>query len=484
LWVILTCQLMVVLDGTVVNIALPDIRRALGFSTATLSWVVNGYALTFGGLLLLGARAGDILGRRLTFLVGIALFTGASLLGGFAQNPAELLTARALQGVGGAVASPSALALLTTMFPDGRERTRAIGYYTAVSIGGSAVGLIAGGLLTQFASWRWVLFINVPIGASVVVLAYRFVHETPTVTGRFDIVGALSSTVGMASLVYGFVRVATTHWTDIQALAAFGIGIVLLVTFVVTERTAEAPITPLRLFADRDRAVSYAARLLLVAGLMGNFFFITQFLQEVLGYSPLRTGLAFIPLTVMVFATSQLSARVLVERFGTRRLMIVGITFSSLGMLWVTRLSTTSHFLDVVGPLVTFGAGNGLAFVPLTTTALARVRSEDAGAASGLVNAVQQVGGSLGLAVLVTVFGAARRHDLAHTPAGLTHLAAQNHAFVAGAVASFKVAAIFVVATLAVVTLIRGEAHSGQSDDVDLPEALDSGDAVSAAVSR
>ncbi len=485
LWVILTCQLMVVLDGTVVNIALPDIRQTLHFSTATLSWVINGYALTFGGLLLLGARAGDILGRRLTFLVGIALFTAASLLGGFAGNPAELLAARALQGVGGAVASPSALALLMTMFADGRERTRAIGYYTAVSIGGSAVGMIAGGLLTQYASWRWVLFINVPIGVVVIVLAYGFVHETPTVTGRFDLTGALSSTVGMAALVYGFVRVATTSWSDGRALIAFTIGVALLVVFVVTERHAEAPITPLRLFADRDRSMSYLARLLLVAGLMGQFFFLTQFLQEVLGYSPVRTGLAFMPLTVMVFATSQLSARVLVERFGTRRLLVIGITCSFLGMLWLTQLSATSGWGSVIGPLVTFGAGNGLAFVPLTSTALARVRPEDAGAASGLVNAVQQVGGSLGLAVLVTIYGAAYTHDLAHQRAGLSAAGARNHAFVAGATSAFKVSTLLVLATLVVVTMIRGDgAESSRIQEQRLATDLETTGAISATASN
>jgi EmrB/QacA subfamily drug resistance transporter len=483
LWLVLTCQLMVMLDGTVVNIALPAIHRSLDFSTATLSWVINGYALTFGGLLLLGARAGDILGRRLTFLLGVALFTGASLLGGVAQNSGELLAARALQGVGGAVCSPSALALLMTMFADGRERTRAIGYYTAVSIGGSAVGMILGGVLVQYTSWRWVLFINVPIGIVLLVFAYGFVHETPTVTGRFDLIGALSSTAGMAALVYGFVEVATTHWTDPRALVAFVLGVVLLIGFIVTERNAEAPITPLRLFADRDRSMSYLARLFLVAGLMGQFFFLTQFLQEVLHYSPVRTGLTFMPLTVVVFVTSQLSAHVLIERFGPRRLMMVGISFSSLGILWLTQLSATTSVGGVIGPLVTFGTGNGLAFVPLTAVSLARVEPEDAGAASGLVNAVQQVGGSLGLAVLVTVFGAAQSHY--HPPAGLTKLQQANHAFVAGATAAFKVSFCLVLATLiVVVTLIRGDVQKPPIDEEQLVTDLEVAGSISPTASH
>jgi EmrB/QacA subfamily drug resistance transporter len=485
LGVILTCQLMVILDGTIVNIALPAIRTALHFSTANLSWVVNAYALAFGGLLLLGARAGDILGRRLTFLVGITVFTVASLAGGFAQNGPELLAARAIQGLGGAIASPSALALLMTMFRDGRERTRAIGLYTAVSIGGTAVGLIAGGVLTQAASWRWVFFVNVPIGAGVVVLAWLFVHETATVSGRFDLAGALTSTAGMTALVYGFVRVATTHWTDPAAVAAFGVGLTLLASFVIIERAAEAPITPLRLFADRDRSTSYLARLLLVAGLMGMFFFLTQFLQEILGYSPLRTGLAFLPLTVIVFGASQLSARILVERFGVRRTLMTGITCSCLGLLWITRLSAASNYYDLLGPLLVFGTGNGLAFVPLTSISLARVAPADAGAASGLVNAMQQVGGSLGLGVLVTVFGASYRHDLQRTT-GLSGSAAVHHAFVAGAVSAFKIAALLVVATLLViVALIRGDRDGhGHPADSQLIEDLETTGAITPTASQ
>jgi EmrB/QacA subfamily drug resistance transporter len=458
---------MVVLDATIVNIALHDIKGSLGFSSAGLSWVVNAYTLTFGGLLLLGARAGDILGRRRVFLGGIALFTLASLAGGFAANPAELLVARAVQGIGGALASPSALALLMTMFPNPRERTRAIGLYTAVSIGGSAVGLIAGGMLSEWASWRWVLFVNVPIGIVLLALARPTLPETPRQPGRFDLAGALTSTIGMTALVYGFVNAASDGWSGIRTIGSFAVGAVLLATFVLTELRAEAPITPLRLFASRNRSSSYVARLLLVAGMMGMFFFLTQFLRGVLGYSDLKTGFAFVPLTAIVFTASQLSARYLVERVGAHRLMIIGITFSTTGMLWLTQLGEHSGYVSLVGPLLVFGLGNGLAFVPLTTAALDGVEPQDAGAASGLVNVMQQLGGSLGLAVLVTVFGSASKSAAAGLPPGLSSAEAARRVFVTAADRSFWTATIFLAATLLLVTFaMRGERKATAEEPV------------------
>ena len=449
--VILTCQLMVVLDTSIVNIALNDIKSALNFSTASLSWVVSAYTLTFGGLLLLGARAGDILGRRRVFIGGLALFTVASLLGGFSQNPGELLAARALQGVGGALASPSALALLMTAFPQGRERVRAIGLFTAVSMGGVALGLIAGGMLTEWAGWRWVLFVNVPIGAVAVFVARFALPETPRSRGQFDLVGALTSTIGMISLVYGFVHAAEAGWSSPETVGSFALGLVLLAAFVFTELHAESPITPLRLFADRNRSSVYLARLFLVAGMFGMFFFLTQFLHGVLGYSNLQTGFAFLPLTVAVFATSQLSAKYLLARMGAHRLMILGISFSFLGMLALTQLSETSGYISLLVPLVVFGSGNGLAFVPLTMTALDGVTPEDAGAASGLVNVMQQVGGSLGLAVLVTVFGTASKDAARHPAPGQTATELSRHVFTVAADKAFWTATAFLVVTLLLV---------------------------------
>jgi EmrB/QacA subfamily drug resistance transporter len=465
--VILTAQLMVVLDATIVNIALHDIRDALGFSSAGLSWVVNAYTLTFGGLLLLGARAGDILGRRRVFLGGITLFTVASLAGGFANSPAQLLTARAVQGIGGALASPSALALLMTMFPGARERTRAIGLYTAVSIGGSAVGLIAGGMLSQWASWRWVLFVNVPIGVVLVALARLVLPETERNRGRFDLAGAFTSTLGMTALVYGFVHAASAGWSQAETVASFIAGVVLLGAFVLVEARAESPITPLRMFTNRNRASAYVARLMLVAGMMGMFFFLTQFLRGVLGYSDLKTGFAFVPLTVVVFAGSQVSARYLVERLGSKRLMVVGITFSTLGMLWLTQLSATSSYFSLVGPLLVFGLGNGLAFVPLTTTALDGVEPRDAGAASGLVNVMQQLGGSLGLAVLVTVFGTVSTNAAAHPRPGESATDLARRAFVEGADRSFWTATVFLVVTWLLVTFAIRTKGPEQKVDAD-----------------
>ena len=447
LTLILTCQLMVVLDATIVNIALPDIRTALHFSSTSLSWVINAYTLTFGGLLLLGARAGDILGRRRTFLAGITLFTAASLVGGFAASSGELLAARAAQGIGAALASPSALALLMTMFPQGRERTRAVGLYTAVSIGGSAVGLIAGGMLTQWVSWRWVLFVNVPIGVAVIALSRLVLPETPRSPGRFDLTGALTSTIGMTGLAYGFVHAGSNGWANTATITSFAVGVVLLVAFVLTELRAPSPITPLRLFADRNRSTSYLARLLMVAGMMGMFFFLTQFLQNLLGYSPLKTGVAFLPLTAVLFAASTLSARVLVERVGSRALIAGGVTLSTGGLLWLTQLSETSNYLSLLGPLLLFGLGNGIAFVPLTTAALNGVAPEDSGAASGLVNVMQQLGGSLGLAVLVTVFGTTSTNAARHVTPGESAAEVARHAFVVGADRAFLVATMFLAAT-------------------------------------
>ena len=449
LGVILTCQLMVVLDMTIVNVALPQIQVALGFSTASLSWVLNAYALTFGGLLLLGARTGDLLGRRRTFLIGITLFTLASLAGGFATSPGMLLAARAAQGVGAAFAAPSALALLTTMFTEGKERMRAIGYYTAVSIGGSAVGLVAGGILTEFTSWRWVMFVNIPIGIALLLTARAVLPETERHSGRFDLAGALTSTLGMASLVYGFVQAATDGWSDNVTLGAFAFGGVMLVAFIVVERRSSSPITPLRLFADRNRSTSYVTRLFMVASMFGMFFFLTQFLQDVLGYTPLLTGLAFLPLTAALFLASQTSAR-LSSRVPHRVLMGVGIGGSVVGLLWLSRISIDSDYLTILGPLLLVGIGNGLAFVPLTAISLSGVEHRDAGAASGLINVGQQLGGALGLAVLVTVFSTASSFALTHLGSGV------HEAFVYGADRAFLVAAAFLlVAWVLVVVVIR-----------------------------
>jgi len=403
LGVILATYLMIILDATVVITALPSIAERLDFSPATLSWVQSAYALTFGGLLLLGARMGDILGRRRTFVAGIALFTVASLLGGLAQTQAWLLGARALQGVGAAIAAPSSLALLTTNFREGPERMRALAAYGAVAGGGGSVGLVLGGMLTDWISWRWGLWINVPVGIVLIWLAPRVLAETERRPGRFDLPGAAASTAGMTALVYGFVHAAEAGWGDPVTVASFALGVALLATFVAVERRAVQPVTPLRLFATRQRAGAYLARMLLVGGMFSMFFFLSQYLQGVRGFSPLQAGLGFLPMTAVMFSTVRFVPR-MSARWGDARLLVGGVSVALVGMAWLSRLDVgTPFFPDIVLPLVLLGLGMGSALAPLTGAALAGVEPGDAGAASGVVNAAQQLGVSLGLSVLVTV---------------------------------------------------------------------------------
>jgi len=474
----LGAQLMIILDATVVNIALPHIQTGLHFSATNLSWVMNGYTLTFGGLLLLGGRAGDILGRRRMFLAGIAIFTIASLAGGLATSAGLLLAARAAQGVGGALASPAVLALVVSGFPEGKERIRALAIYSAVVTGGSSLGLVLGGLITQWASWRWVLFINVPIGIAVAILTPLFVTETPRQPGRFDLPGAVTSTVGVAALVYAFIRAASNGWGDRITIAAFAVAAVLLVSFVLNETRARQPITPLRLFADMGRSGSFVARLLLVAGMFGMFFFLTQFLQDVLGFGALRAGIAFLPMTALLFAVSRLAPR-LIPRVGGYRLMLIGMVPVVIGMAWLSRVSpATSYWSGVFGPMALLGGGMGLVFVPLTTTSLAGVRPQDSGAASSMVNVMQQLGGSVGLAVLVAVFGTATRDSAAHPVAGLSAAAFHTHVLAHGMSTAFGLAAIFDVAAFVVIALLLRPRKSAVPDT---PAAL-ADEALKAAV--
>ncbi|MFJ8495034.1 MFS transporter [Streptomyces sp. NPDC094038] len=411
LTVIAACQLMVVLDATIVNIALPHIQEALKFSTTDLTWVVSAYTLTFGGLLLLGARAGDILGRRRVFMTGILLFTFASLLGGLAQEPWQLLAARALQGVGGAIASPTSLALITTTFPEGPERNRAFGVFAAVSAGGGAIGLLAGGMLTDWLDWRWVLFVNVPIGLLIAALTPQYINESERHPGRFDIAGAMTSTLGMAALVYGFIRASEEGWRDGLTLGSFAAAVVLLLSFVFIETRAKEPITPLRMFADRNRSGTYVIMLSLAAAMFGMFFYIVLFVQNVLGYSPIRAGLAFLPVTAAIAVGAGLSQRFL-PVLGPKPFMMTGSGLVVVGLTWQTFIKPDSSYLGgILGPMLVFGFGMGLNFVTATVTAVSGVAQREAGAASGLLNAMQQVGGSLGLSILTTVFGSASKDE-------------------------------------------------------------------------
>ena len=448
---ILTTQLMVILDATIVTIALPDIQNTLHFTPTSLSWVQNIYSLTFGGLLLLGARAGDILGRRRVLIGGIVLFTVASLLGGLAQSSEWLLIARAAQGVGAAIAAPSTLALLTASFSEGPQRLKAIGLYSAVTSGGASVGLVLGGMLTDWASWRWSLLVNVPIGIALVLLAPRYLPETERQPGRFDLSGAITSTLGMSSLVYGFVRAGSDGWSDSGTLLAFAAGVVLLTAFVMVELRASQPITPLRMFASRERSSSYVVRLLLVGGMFGFFFFMTQYLQDVRDYSPLKAGFAFLPMTVALFAMVRIVPKIM-GRVGAKQLMVAGEGLALVGMIWLSQITThTQYFPGIVVPMFLMGLGMGVAFIPLTTASLAGVEPRDAGAASGLVNVVQQVGGALGVGILVTVFGTARHNAVDHPVAGLSPVAQQHHETAHAIAAAFTGSAVFLALTFAVI---------------------------------
>ena len=452
--VILTAQLMVVLDATIVNVALPHIQRSLGFSSASLSWVLNAYVLTFGGLLLLGARSGDLLGRRRTFMAGIALFSLSSLVGGFATSSTMLLAARALQGVGGALAAPAALALLTTTFPEGAARVKAIGLFTTVSAAGGAMGLVAGGLLTEWASWRWVMFVNVPIGLGVLFVGGAVLTETERRHGRFDLTGAVTSTAGATAVVFGLVEAGSHGWGAPITLGSLAAGVALLGLFVRIEKTAAEPILPLQILADRTLASANVARGLGYAGMYGMIFFLTQFLQDIQRHSSLITGIGFLPTPTSVFLSSQLTSRVLVNRLPAKVLMVIGLTCSALGLLLATQLHAGTPYPQVLASLILIGTGMGVSFVSLTTAGLAGVAPSDAGAASGLINVMQQLGAALGLAVLVTIFDSVTPSA---SSAGISQAAgagvAARTAVVHGFDLTMAAGAGFALAALAIVAL-------------------------------
>ena len=365
-------------------------------------------ALAFGGLLLLGGRSGDLLGRRRIFIFGILLFSAASLIGGFATTQAWLLAARAAQGIGGAFAAPTALSLVAVTFPEGRERNRAMGVYAAMSVAGGAVGLIAGGLLTTYASWRWVLFVNVPIGIAVALAAPRVLGESARRRGRFDLPGAVTGTLGLAALVYGLSNAATSqngvsHWGDTKVVGSLVAAVVLLAAFVVIEGRSRHALVPFRVLRDRNRSGAYVIMLCLGTAMFGMFFFLTLFVQQVWGYSPLRSGVAYLPFVAMIMLASG-SASQLVPRIGARPLMLAGSAIGTGGMFWLSRVNEHSTYAGgLLGPMMVTAFGFGLLFVPISLVALSKVREEDTGVASSLLNTGQQVGGSIGLAILGTV---------------------------------------------------------------------------------
>lgn len=479
--VIATAQLMVVLDATIVNVALPHIQNALHFSGSNLEWVVNAYALAFGGLLLLGGRSGDLLGRRRIFIAGILLFSLASLLGGFATSQEWLLGARVLQGIGGALAAPTALSLIAVTFPEGPPRNRAMGVYAAMSVAGGAVGLIAGGLLTQYANWRWVFFVNVPIGLVLAFLAPRVLGESERRRGAFDLPGAVTGSLGLAALVYGLSSAATSpngasHWGDTKVIVSLVAAVVLLVAFGFIEVRSKHALVPIRVLRSRDRTGSYLIMLCVGTALFGMFFFLTLFLQNVWGYSALKTGIAYLPMIATVMAASGIASQ-LINRIGARPLMIAGTAIATGGMFWLSRITENSHYASgLLGPMMVTALGMGLTFVPLSLVALTKVADNDAGVASSLLNTGQQVGGSIGLAILGTVAwsavsnsihsqaAAAAKHATAHlsgAKAAALQKAMSDHAlatgFSKGYLVSAGIAALALIITLVAIRVRKSD---------------------------
>lgn len=419
--IVLVSYAMIVIDNSIVITALPTLRTQLGFTAAGLSWVQNAYALSFGGLMLLGARAGDLLGRRRVFMAGLALFSVASGAIGLAESPAWLIASRALQGAGAAILSPATLALLSTGFPEGPQRVRVLGWYGAVGGITASLGLVLGGLLADFVSWRAGFFINVPVGAVLIWGARRFIAETPRQAGRFDVVGAFLSTAGVVLWVYGLVHAADNRWWHPVTLGPLLAGAVCGLLFLAVEQRAPQPILPLRLLASAERSGANAARLLFVGGCMGFFFYVTQYLQEVLGLRPSWAGAAFFPSMLANFLGALWAPR-LARRFGPQPVLALAMLLSLIGLCALSGLHAGSSYLNAMAlPMCLVGAGMGATLAMLTVSGVAGVAPADAGSASGLVGVAHQVGGALGLALLVVVFAQG------HAPADTTAHAEQAH---------------------------------------------------------
>jgi EmrB/QacA subfamily drug resistance transporter len=465
-------QFMVVLDVSIVNVALPQMRHDLGLTITAQQWVVNAYTLTFAGFLMLGGRAADLYGRRRVFLIGMALFTAASLLGGLAPGGAWLITARAAQGLGGAVLAPTSLSLLTSTFTDMTERRRAMGVWSATASGGAAAGVLAGGVLTGLLDWRWVLFVNVPIGLLVLATAPRVLQESqsPGPRKRLDVAGAIAITAGLAVFVYGIVSSDSHSWGSAVTVTALAVGVALLLAAVVIEaRFAAHPLVPLSVFRRRPLCAANGIAMIIGAALFGMYFFVSLYLQEVAGYSPLRTGLAILPAGTMTLVGALNSAR-LVARVGARRQLLLGPVLAASGLLWMSFLSYgDGYWVHIFIPLALFGLGIGTTFTPMTLTATAGVPPAEAGLASGLVNTSRQVGGAVGLAVLATLAASVTRdHSVARSAAD---------ALTAGYDRAFLVAGLLLIASAALALLIRPQA---QASEAAAETSASTSDAVSA----
>ncbi|HTT30660.1 MAG TPA: MFS transporter [Solirubrobacteraceae bacterium] len=460
-WLILViaclAQFMVVLDATVVNVALPSIQKGLHFSPTSLQWVVNAYTLVFGGFLLLGGRAGDLVGRKRLFLIGTALFAGASLLNGLAQSSGMLIFGRGLQGLGGALLSPAALSIITTTFTDQSERTKALGVWSAIAAGGGAVGLVLGGALTQLASWEWIFFVNVPVGVLTILATLRYVPESRAdVKHRaFDVAGAITVTAGLVVLVYAIVKAQAYGWGSGRTIGLILLALVLLAGFVAIERRSVAPLVRLSIFRIRTLAVADGVLLLVASGMFGMFFFASLYVQEILGYSPLHAGLAFLPVTGGIVVGAGI-AQPLVKRAGVRNVAVLGIVLATIGMVVLAQVPVHGTYAgDLLPGLLPLSIGMGLVFVPITLMATGGVDANDAGLASGLFNTAQQVGGSLGLAILSTL-AASKTTNVLNGLHGSVSTAATSAAKVSGYHVAFIAAAVMLAAgALILATAVR-----------------------------
>ncbi len=466
--VVCFAQFMVVLDATVVNVALPSIQTDLDFSDSSLQWVVNGYTLLFGGFLLLGGRLADLIGRRRLFVVGTAIFGVASLINGLATSDTMLIGARALQGFGAALVSPAALSIITTTFREGEQRTKALAVWGAIAAGGAATGLLLGGVLTEFLSWEWVFFVNVPIAIATIVAAFRLVPESrnEAQVRHFDIAGAATVTSGLIVLVYAIVKSTDWGWGSPSTLGLIALGAALLGAFVAIERRSHAPLVRLDLFKLRSLATANGVMLLVISGMISMFFFCTLYLQKVLGYSALETGVAFLPVSFGIVIGSVL-AQQLIGRLGTKRVLAVGTTLAAVGLaVLAATTSVDGTYLVLLAAFTPLAIGMGLTFVPLTLVATTNVSKEDAGLASGVFNTSQQVGGALGLAVLSTF-----AND--RTASALADGAQQSVALVDGFQLAFVIAAALVGAAAVVTTALlrRRDVARIDAGDVDLAAA-------------
>jgi len=467
--VIALAQLMVVLDVAIVNVALPSIQRELHFAATDLEWVVNAYAIAFGGLLLFGGRTGDLFGRRRMFIIGALMFTAGSMAGGLATSSTFLIAARAAQGVGAAILAPTALSLLAATFRQGAQRNRALGVYSAVSAGGGGIGLLMGGVITNYLSWRWIMFVNVPIGLLLAFAAPRVLIRGEGKPGRLDLPGALTVTAGVSLLVYGLARVATHDWSDNVTRAVLAIAVTLLVTFVALESRGRHPLMPLRIFANRNRSGAYGLSLAIGAALSGMLFLLTLFMQNVLGFSPLQAGFAFLPTALGVVVGAGLTSRV-IGRVGPRVPMTTGALLAATGMFWLSAVTVhANYFADVLGPLVVLAIGLGMAFVSTSVTAISGVQPNESGLASALLNVGRQLGGSLGIAIMGTIATTVTRNQLATGP--FTH-AAVNRALTTGFSAAFEIAGLIALAgfvtALVAVRHRQSPAIAGPSVEVEV----------------